>query len=317
MGIYLDTVEDNDESLGWKVEARRQLLGIPQPPPRNLPSVKCPRCGLLFLKTSDLDDHIFVEHRHEQTGRRCYVYAESSHQKKLDIDPSQLIPIDEEMALLQLRIDKNDRRIEDEWHVYQPRLDESSQGQYLSGILEYLRAHDLEVNRCSTDFKSLSEHFNRAYRKLRPFRTLMAQQICQTIALKMSWFKEYTETPESSLFCLAFHFFTHSYEEVAKIDNLIVASNRRKQGVILDGFHSEFLEVMKFYYSDRLALNHNWICKLELLLSGVSNECCAGKLALFKARLYRDWQEVNRAKESYYVIRNHHEFGLEAREFNG
>jgi hypothetical protein len=315
MGLFLDTVEDNDEASGWKVEVRRQLLGIPQPPPRNFASLNCPQCDLSFFSSSELNDHFFEEHRHKDRGKNND--GRNSEQKFLEIDQSQLILIEEEMLLLQSRIDKNDRSVDYEWHRYGLRLDQSFQGQYLGGILEYLRAHDLEVNRYSTNRTALSENFYRAYNKLLPFQTAMAQQICQAIALKMNWFGEYKETPDSSLFCLAWHFFTQNYEEVSKINSIPIASNMYQRGIILDEFHSELLEIIKFYYSDRSALNHNRLCKLEVLLNEVSNENYASKLALLKARLYREWREFNQAKECYSVIRNHDKFGLEAGVFSG
>ncbi|NJL90040.1 MAG: hypothetical protein HC916_09810, partial [Coleofasciculaceae cyanobacterium SM2_1_6] len=166
-------------------------------------------------------------------------------------------------------------------------------------------------------FSNLSRHFETAYGKLQPFSTLLAQQTCRAIAFKMSWFREHQEVPASSLFFLAWHFFTHSYEDATVIHDLPIIHSRHQQGIVLDGFHSELLEAIQRYYSDRSKLNYNWIDKLERLADGIINRNYLDKLNLFKARLYRDWQNPEQAKIAYRSIRTHPEFGMEASSFNG
>ncbi len=63
MGILSDTVEDNAESEGWRIESIRQKLGIPSSTPRSFPSVICPLCEQFFFSNTDLQNHIFNEHR--------------------------------------------------------------------------------------------------------------------------------------------------------------------------------------------------------------------------------------------------------------
>jgi hypothetical protein len=316
MGIYLDTVEDNDELVGWRVEDIKQKLGILSPPPRSFPSSECPVCSQFFFTEIELNDHIFAEHRHNYIRIDSHIIREGTYINLSEADQSQLVELEKEIASLQVRIDKNDRSIDDLWSKYNAILYSPIQAQYLFGFLEYLRAHDLEVNRHSSDFNALSRHFGTAYGKLQPFSTLLAQQIRRTIAFKMNWFREHQEVPESSLFFLAWHFFTHSYEDVTVIHDLPIISSRHQQGIVLDGFHSELLEAIQLYYSDRSKLNYNWLNKLKCL-AGVINRNYLDKLNLFQARLYRDWQNAEQAKVAYRSIKTHPEFGMEASSFNG
>lgn len=315
MGIHLDTLEDNDESAGWKVQKIKQNLGILPLPSRKFPSIECPTCSKFFFAEVELNNHIFDEHRHdyEVNGRIVREGTDLNYDK---IAQLQLTDIENQIVSLQARIEENDRSIDDEWAKYQVTLHSSMREEYLFGFLEYLRAHDLEVNRQSTDSDAFSRHFETAYGKLRPFSTSMAQQVRRAIAFKMNWFEEHTEVPASSLFFLAWHFFTYTYEDVTKINNLPIISKRQKQGVILDEFHSELLDAIQLYYSDRSTLNDHWMYKLEKLINGISNRNYLDKLALFKARIYRDWQNVDTAKKAYFHIRTHPKFGAEARAFN-
>jgi hypothetical protein len=316
MGIYLDTVEDNDELAGWRVEAIRQKLGIPSPPPRIFPSFECPACIQFFFTEQELNDHIFTEHRRDYIRIDSQIIREDTYLNLDETDQSRFVQLEQEIISLQVRIDKNNRSIDDLWPIYDPSSYSPIQEQYLFGFLEYLRAHDLEVNRHSSDFNALSRHFGTAYGKLQPFSTLLAQQIRRAVAFKMNWFREHKEVPESSLFFLAWHFFTHSYEDVTAIHNLPMINNRRQQGIVLDGFHSEILEAIQYYYCDRSKLNYNWLHKLERLADGIANRNYLDKLQLFKARLYRDWQDFEQAKAAYRSIKSHPEFGREASCFN-
>ncbi|WP_019503192.1 hypothetical protein [Pleurocapsa sp. PCC 7319] len=320
MGIYLDTVEDNNEKEEWKITAIRQRLGIVSSLPKNSSSVKCPVCNRFLFTEKELNEHIFKEHRHDYKISNELIDSKDSYFDFSEVEQSQLFDLEKKIISLQLRIDRNDRSVDKEWFMYktnyQSNLNNPRLKQYLFGFLEYLRAHDLEVNRHSTDFAALSRHFSDAYGKLQPFPSHLAQQARRAIALKMNWFWEYKKIPESSLFFLTWHFFTHTYEDIEKINDLPIFNERQQTGIIIDGFHSELLEAIKFYYSDRSVLNYNWLHKLEQLLKGIDNQNYADKLTLFKARLYRDWYEFSLAKEAYRSIRTHPDFGAEAKAFN-
>jgi len=319
MGIYLDTVEDNDELVGLRVEAIKQKLGILSPPPKSFPSSECPACSQFFFTEIELNNHIFAEHRRDYIRIDSHIIREGTYLNPDEADQSRFVELEKEIASLQVRIDKNDRSIDDLWSKYDAISYTYSpiQAQYLFGFLEYLRAHDLEANRHSSEFNALSRHFGTAYGKLQPFSTLLAQQIRRAIAFKMNWFREHKEVPASSLFFLAWHFFTHSYEDVTAIHDLPLINNRHQQGIVLDGFHSELLEAIQHYYCDRSKLNYNWLYKLERLADGIANRNYLDKLQLFKARLYRDWQDSEQAKLTYRSIKTHPEFGREASSFNG
>lgn len=316
MGIHLDTVEDNDESIGWRVEAIKQKLGVLPPPPRSFPSFKCPLCFQFLFTEIELNDHIFAEHRRDYIRTDSRIIREDAYLNPDEADQSRFVELEKEIASLQMRIDKNDRSIDNLWSKYDAISYHPIQKQYLFGFLEYLRAHDSEVNRHSSDFNALSRHFGTAYGKLQPFSTLLAQQTRRAIAFKMNWFGEHKEVPEASLFFLTWHFFSNRYEDVTVIHDLPIISNRHQQGIILDGFHSELLEAIQHYYCDRSKLNHNWLCKLERLTDGISNRNYLNKLQLFKARLYRDWQDSEQAKAAYRSIKTHPKFGREASSFN-
>ncbi|WP_272819382.1 hypothetical protein [Scytonema hofmannii] len=186
--------------------------------------------------------------------------------------------------------------------------------QYLKGMLEYLGAHYLEINEQCTNYQSLSEQFGRAFGYLQPFPFSLAQQTRYSIAFKMNWFRQLAEAPEHSLFFWTGQFFVNNYEKVVEIV-LPPTGGRQTQGIIIDYFHQEFLEALRLYYSDRSVLKYGWLVKLESLLSSISNRNYTDKLALLKARLFREWEEVNQARQAYRSIRNHPIFGVEARGF--
>lgn len=316
MGILLDTVEDNDELAGLRVEAIRKKLKVLAPSPRNFPSFECPVCTRFFFTVNELNDHIFNEHRRYYIRLDSQVVKKDTYTKSDETNPIRFLELEQEIAFLQERIDKNDRSIDSLWSSYDASLYNPTQARYLFGFLEYLRAHDLEVNRHSSDLSTLSRHFGNAYGKLQPFSTFLAQQIRRAIAFKMNWFREHKDMPESSLFFLAWHFFTHSYEDVTIVYDLPMINNRYEQGIVLDGFHSEMLQAIQFYYCDRSKLNYNFLYKLERLVDGTDNRNYLDKLQLFKARLYRDWQNSEQMKAAYETIKSHPEFGREARCFN-
>lgn len=182
-------------------------------------------------------------------------------------------------------------------------------------MLEYLGAHYQEVISQSINYQSLSEQLGRAYGYLQPFPFYLAQQTRRSIALKMNWFLQLGDAPENSLFFWAWHFFEHEYEIVTLV-TLSPSRSRQAQGIILDHFHQELLEAMRLYYCDRSTLNYGWLVKLKLLLQETTNPNYLDKLALLKARLFREWEDVDQAKQAYRRIRNHPIFGAEARAFN-
>lgn len=320
MGIFLDTVEDNAESEGWRVESIRQKLGIPTSTPQQFPAVSCPLCPQLFFSDTELQDHIFDQHR-DYCGYfsiNGLILHEGRHFKERDIRELNYADLDDIVFNLQTRIDKG-KRIAD-WAKYKTPLHQSNEHplrkQYLTAMLEYLGAHYQEVTDQSSNYQSLSEQFGRAYGYLQPFPFHLAQQTRRSIALKMNWFCQVGDAPENSLFFWAWHFFEHEYSTVTSV-TLSPTSSRQAQGIILDHFHQELLDALILYYCDRATLNHGWLVKLELLLRETTNRNYLDKLALLKARLFREWEEVNQAKQAYRSIRNHPTFGAEARAFNG
>lgn len=319
MGIFLDTVEDNTESEGWRAESIRQKLGIPTSTPQQFPAVSCPVCPQLLFSDTELQDHIFYDHR-DYCGDfsiNGLIFREGSRSTEKDIRELNYADLDDMVFDLQTRIDKG-KRIGD-WAKYKTPLHQSNEHhlrkQYLTGMLEYLGAHYQEVIEQSINYQSLSEQFGRAYGYLQPFPFHLAQQTRRSIALKMNWFPQLGDAPENSLFFWAWHFFEHEYDTVTSV-TLSPTSSRQAQGIILDHFHQELLEALRLYYSDRTSLNHGWLVKLELLLRETINSNYLDKLALLKARLYREWGDVNQAKQAYRSIRNDPTFGAEARAFN-
>lgn len=401
MGIFLDTVEDNDESNGWRVEALRQKLGVPPSTPRQFPSVTCPVCQQGFSCNSELQNHIFYIHKEH----RCYIrfnerilregvlYEESEIQQlevyssdsqatlTLQLDTSSPIHIqldntqtelatyipsnfagklklclkdssgqqditcyyrtlpeldycdlNETILELQSRVNIGDHNID--WYKYKKLLFQSNEHllrqNYLRGMLEYLWAHDQEVNCCSINYEShediiscysanyqlLFQSYENAFGYLQPFASYIPQQTRRAIALKMNWFLELKWTAESSLFFLAWHFFRHSYECVALVTLPLPSAMQQKQGILLDNFHQELLNALKLYYCDRSTLSNGWLVKLETLLQGTTNNNYRHKLILLKARLFREWGDVHRAKQAYHSIKYHRLFGAEASTFN-
>ena len=317
MGIYLDTLEDNDELSGWKIEQIREKLGIQSLPSRELPLITCPICQRFFFTEVELNNHIFEGHRHEYVNKTL-LFQSSNRQAFNELDLKLLKKLEAEIESLQVRIDRNDRTVDDEWWQYQDSIytNTFSLSQYQFGFLEYLRGHDLEVNRHSRDFDAISVHFGSAYGKLQSFATPLAQLACRAIAFKMNWFNQHLDVSENSVFFLAWHFFTQTYDKVKEVDDLPPLDIKQRQGIILDAFHSDLLEAIKTYYSDRSKINYNWIYRLDKLLEGISNQNYLYKFSLFKARIYREWGDIHKAKEAYRMIKNHPEFGKEAKAFN-
>lgn len=319
MGIFLDTIEDNTESEGWRAESIRQKLGIPSSTPQQFPAVSCPVCPQLFFSDTELQNHIFYEHR-DYDGYfsiNSRIFREGSNFTEKEIQEFNYTDLDDMVFNLQIRIDQG-KRITD-WAKYKTPLHQSNEHslrkQYLKGMLEYLGAHYQEVIDQSGNYQSISEQFGRAYGYLQPFPFHLTQQTRRSIALKMNWFHQLEDAPENSLFFWAWHFFEHDYRTVTSV-TLSPTSSRQVQGIILDHFHQELLEALRLYYSDRTKLNHGWLVKLELLLKETTNRNYLDKLALLKARLYREWGDVNQAKQAYRSIRNDPTFGAEARTFN-
>lgn len=403
MGIFLDTVEDNDESKGWRVETLRQKLGIPPSTPRQFPSVACPVCQQGFFSDTELQNHIFHNHK----DRRCYIrlnerilregisYEESEIQQLeayssdtqavlvLQLDTSSPIHIqldntridlavhippnfagelklclkdssgqqditcycrslpeldysdlDKTILELQRRVNVGEHYID--WHKYKKPLLQSSEHllrqKYLRGMLEYLWAHNQEVNCHSLNYQShehrvscysdnyqlISQSYENACGYLQPFASYVPQQTRRAIALKMNWFLELKGTPETSLFYLAWHFFKHSYEIVASVTLPLpnVRQSNQKPGILLDNFHQELLDVLKIYYCKRSSLGNGCLVKLETLLQETTNSNYRDKLALLKARLFREWGDDYRAKQAYYSIKYHRLFKAEASTFN-
>jgi len=318
MGIFLDTIEDNAESEGWKVESIRQKLGIPPSTQRSFPSVNCPLCQQLFFSDTDRQNHIFNEHRdyygEERVNSR--IFGEGSQFTEKDIQKLNFADLDDIVFDLQTRIYRGNRI--DNWANYKAPLNRSNEHplrkEYLQGMLEYLGAHYQEINEHSTNYQSLSEQFCRAFGYLQRFPWKVAQQTCYSIGFKMNWFRQLAETPKHSLFFRAGQFFVNDYESVAAI-TLPPTGSRQTEGIIIDSFHQQFLEALSLYYYDRSTLQYGWLVKLERLLNSTSNRNYTDKLALLKARLFREWGEVNQAKQAYRSIRNHPIFEAEAGGF--
>lgn len=315
MGIFLDTVEDNTESEGWRIDSIRQKLGILPSNPQQFGSVSCLLCQQLFFKDKDLQNHIFNEHRdyYGYTRSGIHIIGEDNQFTVKDIQKLNYADLDNTIFNLQARIDKGNQI--DDWAVYKNPLYSRSEHplrkQYLRGMLEYLGAYYQEINEQSTNYQSLSEQFGRAYGYLQPFTLPLAQQVCYSIAFKMNWFEQLIEAPEHSLFFWAGHFLTRDRESAISVV-LPSVSSRQSQGIILDYFHQEFLEAIRLYYCDRSSLNYGWLKKLEDMLHTRTNRNYSDKLDLLKARLLWEWGDTSQARQAYRSIRNHLTFGREA-----
>lgn len=315
MGIFLDTVEDNTESEGWRIDSIRQKLGILPSTPRQFGSVSCLLCQQLFFTDKDLQNHIFNEHRDYYSYSRSSnrIIAEGKQFTKKDIQKLSYTDLDNTIFNLQARIDKGNHI--DDWVVYKNPLYSRSEHplrkRYLRGMLEYLGTHYQEINEQSTNYQSLSEQCGRAYGYLQPFPLPLAQQVCYSVAFKMNWFEQLIEAPDHSLFFWVGHFFIRERESIISVA-LPPAGNRQSQGIILDYFHQEFLEAIRLYYCDRSSLNYGWLKKLEDMLHIKTNRNYSDKLDLLKARLFWEWGDIDRARQAYHSIRNHITFGREA-----
>lgn len=318
MGIFLDTVEDNAESEGWRVESVCQKLGITPSMSRSFPCVNCLLCQQPFFNDTDLQNHIFEEHRDYRSYISVNSYILPTDEKFVsqDIEILNFSDLNDIFFNLQTKLDRGNSI--DNWATYKVILNQPKEHPlrklYLQGMLEYLGAHYLEVKEQSTNFDSLSEQFGRAFGYLQPFTCMLAQQTRYSIAFKMNWFPQLAEAPKHSLFFWAGHFFANDYETVTAI-TLPPSSSKQTQGIIIDYFHEEFLEALRLYYYNRSTLNDRWLIKLERLLNDTTNRNYTVKLALLKARLLREWEDVNRARQAYRSIKNHPNFAVEAKGF--
>jgi hypothetical protein len=316
MGIFLDTLEDNAESEGWRVESIRQKLGITPSTSQSFPSFECPLCQQSFFNDTDRQNHIFDEHRDYYVRVNGSILTKDKQFTNQDIKKLNFSDLGEIVFDLQTKIDRGNSI--DDWTNYTVPLNQPKEHplrkQYLRGMLEYLGAHYFEVLQKSINFDSLSEQFGRAFGYLQPFHLMLAQQTRYSVALKMNWFPQLAGVPEHSLFFWAGYFFTKDYETVTAI-TLPSFSNKQTQGVIIDDFHKKFLEGVELYYCDRSTLDYKWLLELEELLNDTSNRNYITKLQLLKARLFREWGYTNQARQAYRSIKNYSIFRVEAKGF--
>jgi hypothetical protein len=318
MGIFLDTIEDNAESEGWRLESIYKKLDITLSTPRSFPLIDCPLCQQCFFNNTDLQNHIFYEHR-DYDGyiniNNC-ISIKDEQFTITDINKLNLNDLNNIIFELQNKIDKGHSI--DNWADYKVYMNKLSEHplrkQYFKGMLEYLGAHYNEIKEKSSNYNSLSEQFGRAFGYLQPFPCKLAQQTRYLIAFKMNWFSQLAQAPQHSLLFWAGQFFVNSYENITLI-HLPPTSHRQTQGIIVDYFHEEFLEALRLYYCERSNLKYRCLVKLEHLLTNISNRNYIDKLALLKARLFREWGEINQAKQAYRNIRNHPTFYKEAKGF--
>jgi len=317
MGIFQDTIEDNAESEGWRVESIRHKLGILPSTPRSFPSISCPLCPQSFFHETDRQNHIFKEHLDYDSNIdfNGSIIPKDEEFTDRDIKRLNVTDLDDIVFDLQTRIDRGNSI---DWANYKATFnqlnDHSLRKRYFGGMLEYLGAHYWETNEQSTKYQSLSDQFYQAFRDLEPFPFPLAQQTRYSIAFKMNWFPQLAEAPEHSLFFWAGQFFVNDYKNAAAI-TLPPTGSRQNLGIVIDYFHEEFLEALRLYYCERSILKYGWLVKLERLLNDTSNRNYTNKLALLKARLFREWGEVNQARQAYRSIIYHPHFGAEAGGF--
>jgi hypothetical protein len=310
MGILLDINEDNAESEGWRIEGIRQKLGIIPSQPQKFPTKICPICQRKFFSDHDLNNHIFDIHRHETNFDIAKEINLDEETEITNIDYSDI-----DNLLFDLQTQVNQGKTIDDWYKYKQILNNSNEHylrkQYLEGIIEYIYSHYREIQG-----QGNSNNIGKAYGNLEKFAPYLkiAQQIRHSIAFKMSWFDQLSDSG-SSLFFLAWHFFTQSYEVVNKTIIPLI-KGRQEKGVIIDDFHQEVLEVLQLYYCDRSNLTYTNIKKLELLSQNINNPNYINKLTFLKARIFREWEDFAQAQQNYRKIRNHFIFGKEASSFN-
>ena len=317
MGIFLDTVEDANESKGLKIDEKYGKYDLTFDK-KQIPSEICQVCGENFFNDSDLQNHIFDNHRE---------YTSQTHPKVNSFEKTtinNLSVINSLFFELQKKIYENnssqDLSICKDYKDKMLKQSDENEKKYTEGLLEYIFGHFQELRK-DYQYTSSSSAFERSYGYLEDFARRMkintAQQICCSIAFKMNWFETLKSLSQGlsyhSLFYLAWHFFTNPYQVVHE-KVLPDQVKRQHQGIIIDDFHETILELIRRYYCDRNNITFKNLEELNSLSN--NNPNYLSKLYILRARFFREWGNITKAQENYYKIRNNNIFGSEAKSFN-
>lgn len=315
MGIFLDTVEDANELKGLKIDEKYRKYDLTFDK-KQIPSEICPVCGENFFNDSDLQNHIFDNHR-EYRISQIQPKVNSSEQTTMN----NLDIINSLFCELQEKIYENNSS--QDLSIYKDKMlkqSDKNEKIYTEGLLEYIYGH-FQESRKDYQYTSSSFAFEKAYGYLEDFARQMkintAKQICCSIAFKMNWFEILKSLSQGlsyhSLFYLAWHFFSNPYQVVH--ETLLPDQVKRQQtGIIIDDFHETILEFIRLYYCDRNNITFKNLEELNFLSN--NNPNYLSKLYLLRARFFREWGNITKAQENYYKIRNNNIFCAEAKSFN-
>jgi len=317
MGIFLDTVEDNQER-GWDKEIDHYI--VIQPDIKS-PMEVCPECRGRFFTDQDLQDHIFEEHRHKDFLVRVGDKIQATKSDFVRIEKSKLKNIEEIFRSLQeeLQIGQSINTIS--FLDYLSRMIQNNSAdpvahQYCQGLLVYLEVSYFETFYPSSSQDIISRLEN-VYGYLQPFynSNSLAKQIRCAIALKFNWFKALAKAPKDSFFYLAHIFFTRPYEDIELIQLPIESIPRNSFGLYVTENLEYLLELIAFFFSDRIDRDrynqsYKYIETLE-----TDNFNFRKKLYLINARVHRRLGNREEAERSYKKLKRDIDFSHEAKRF--
>jgi hypothetical protein len=314
MGIFLDTIEDNQER-GWHIDVQRDIDRVSQAEPStHSPSKNCPTCNRMFFSDKDLQDHIFSEHRHEliETSLECSLIVSEADYTNLPLAEAAQDYWNAQVEFVNhgyLDLDQLNS------HIHQPR-NHPGLAKYYEGVMTYLEVAHFEKNSKSGNANAI-KRLERVYGYLQPFDDFISQQICHTIAFRFHWIDVLKNSPKSSIFYLAYIFFSSKFEEIEYIKLPAEAMQRRGDGIYISENADLLLELIVLFFEERV--NKSKFKKLlrELEDENSKNIEFHSKFNLIAARIYRKLELYDQARQYYRRLNRDHRYSMESAAYPG
>lgn len=309
MGIFLDTIEDNQER-GWHIDVQRYIDRVSQAEPSTRsPSKNCPTCNRIFFSDKDFQDHIFSEHRHEliETCLEPSLIVSKADYTNLPLAEAAQDYWNVQVEFVNhgyLDLDQLNSHIHQASHY--PGL-----VQYYKGVMTYLEVAHFEKNSKSGNADALKRLEN-VYGYLQPFNDFISQQICHTIAFRFHWISALKDSPKSSIFYLAYIFFSSKFEEIEYIKLSAEAMIRRGKGIYISENADLLLELIVLFFEERI--NKSEFKKLLRKLEDENSKNIEfnSKFNLIAARIYRKLEFYDQATQYYQRLNHDRRYSIES-----
>ena len=181
--------------------------------------------------------------------------------------------------------------------------------QYASGLFGYALGFQMII-----DNQEGKQHIEESFGNLSLFNTPFAITACRVLSLRMNCFNLLKTCSANSRFYVANQFFNDPATRIS-IPGSFSYSNWQSQeyGVYIDDFTELFLDALNSYYSSDFDILREIMLKIEneILDTDKNNR---DKLTLLQARTALKMNGRESALKIYELLRNHPDFGLEAKE---